>query len=80
MSGGDDMANKRDLSLTPRIENQREAQPIIPPVQFSLIEIKQHFIDSMNSVKAQYAVADALLGDDNAEGSSRWRASTRIWF
>jgi hypothetical protein len=40
------MSSKRDLSLSPRKENQREAQPIVLPVQFSLNEIKQHFIDS----------------------------------
>ena len=56
------MATKRDLSLTPRIENQREAQPITPPVQFSLDEIKQHFIDSMNTVKAQYDALATRIG------------------
>jgi len=69
------MATKRDLSLTPRIENQREAQPITPPVQFSLDEIKQHFIDSMNSVKAQYDVADSLATEGNTDGCKTiWRS------
>ena len=75
MSGGDDMAAKRDLSLTPRKENQREAQPIIPPVQFSLSEIKQHFFESMESIKAQYEVADSLAVENNTGGCKTvWRS------
>lgn len=75
MSGGDDMASKRDLSLTPRKENQRDAQPITPPVQFSLHEIKQHFVESMDSVKAQYEVADSLASEGNTDGCKTiWRS------
>ena len=69
------MAIIRDLSLTPRKENQREAKPIEPPVQFSLDEIKQHFIESMDSVKAQFAVADSLTVDGNTDGCKTvWRS------
>ena len=69
------MASKRDLSLTPRKENQREALPITPPVQFSLDEIMQHFVESMNSVKAQYNVADALVAEGNTDGCKTiWRS------
>lgn len=69
------MAAKRDLSLSPRKENQREAQPINPPVQFSLDEIKQHFKESMDSVKAQYAVADSLAVDGDLSGCKTiWRS------
>lgn len=69
------MAVKRDLSLTPRKENQREAQSIIPPVQFSLYEIKQHFLESMESVKAQFEVADSLAADNNTGGCHTvWRS------
>lgn len=69
------MATKRDLSLSPRIENQRDAHPIEPPVQFSLNEIKQHFVDSLDSVKAQYDVADALLAEGNTDGCKTiWRS------
>ena len=69
------MASKRDLSLTPRKENQREALPITPPVQFSLDEIMQHFVESMNSVKAQYNVADALVTEGNTDGCKTiWRS------
>lgn len=75
MSGGDDMASRRDLSLTPRKENQRDVQLITPPVQFSLNEIKQHFVESMDSVKAQYEVADALASADNVDACKTvWRS------
>ena len=69
------MANKRNLSLSPRKENQRNAQPIAPPMQFSLSEIKQHFIDGLISIKAQYGVADALMAEGNSEGCKIiWRS------
>ena len=69
------MSTKRDLSLSPRRENQRDARPIDPPVQFSLNEIKQHFIDSLDSVKAQYNVADTLLAEGNTDGCKTiWRS------
>ena len=67
------MTASRDLSLSPRKENTRELIPL--PVQFSLQEIKQHFTDSLDSVKNQYAVADALLEDGNVDGSKTvWRS------
>ena len=33
---------KRDLSLTPRIEDKRDKKAVLPPVHFRLPEIKQH--------------------------------------
>ena len=69
------MANKRDLSLKPRKENQRNAHPVVPPVHFSLNEIKQHFIDSLASIKAQYEVADLLAFNNNLAGCKTiWRS------
>ena len=69
------LSAKRDLSLSPRKENQRDAHPIEPPVKFSLSEIKQHFTDSLDSVKAQYDVADALLEEGNTDGCKTiWRS------
>lgn len=65
----------RNLSLTPRAEEIREVRPIAPPVQFSLAEIKQHFDESLNGVKSQYAVADSLLADGNEAGCKMiWRS------
>ena len=55
----------RDISLTPRAENTRDARPVPVPIQFSLSEIKQHFTGSMDEVKAQFVVADKLNADEN---------------
>lgn len=69
------MTTKRNLSLAPRKENQREAQPIQPPVQFSLDEIKHHFSESIESVKAQYEVADSLAKENDLIGCKTvWRS------
>ena len=59
---------KRDLSLTPRNEETREQNVIVSPVHFPLTDIKQHFDESMQSVKEQFTVADNLLSEGNAEG------------
>lgn len=40
----------RNISLTPRAENTRDARPVPTPIQFSLSEIKQHFVGSMDEV------------------------------
>ena len=55
----------RNISLTPRAEDTRDAHPVLIPIQFSLSEIKQHFTGSMDEVKAQFAVADKLNADKN---------------
>ncbi len=69
------MADKRDLSLAPRKENLRDAQVITPPVQFSLCEIKQHFLESIESIKAQYEVADSLAAKNDIGGCKTiWRS------
>ena len=66
---------KRDLSLTPRIEDKRDKKAITPPVHFRLSEIKQHFDESMQSVKEQFTVADNLLSEGNTEGCQIiWRS------
>lgn len=56
---------RRDLSLSPRVEDKRELKVIELPVQFSLKEIKEHFEESLNEVKAQYPVADLLNKNGN---------------
>lgn len=69
------MAKKRDLSLSPRKENQREATPIEPPIQFSLDEITQHFSESMAALKDQYVVAESLENKDEIIGCKIiWRS------
>ena len=65
----------RDFSLTPRKENQREPKAVETPVQFSLDEIRQHFNESMDSIKGMYAVADSLAKDGNTDGCKTvWRS------
>ena len=44
---------RRDLSLSPRVEEKRELKVIELPIQFSLKEIKEHFEESFNEVKAK---------------------------
>lgn len=69
------MSSKRDFSLAPRKEESREANPITIPVQFSLNEIKQHFDESLASVKNQYTVADSLLENGDVNGCKTiWRS------
>lgn len=69
------MAKIRNLSLSDRRENLRDAQPITVPVQFSLNEIERHFTESMNSVKSQYEVADALIKSGKVDGGKTiWRS------
>lgn len=64
---------KRDLSLRQRKESQRDSRPIAPPLQFSLGEIRQHYDDSMESIKSQFEVTDMLSQEDNM------RACETIW-
>ncbi len=69
------MAKKRNLALAPRKEKQREAQIVSMPIHFTLSEIQQHFIESMNSVKEQYEVADSLANEGNINGCKTiWRS------
>ena len=66
---------RRDLSLSPRVEEKRELKVIELPIQFSLKEIKEHFEESLNEVKAQYTVADLLNKNGNEnDGKTIWRS------
>lgn len=65
----------RDLTLAPRAEESRDSRLALPPVQFSLPEIRQHFNDSLETVKGQYEVADSLKLDGNIEACKAiWRS------
>lgn len=65
----------RDLSLSPRVEEVRNARAIEPPIQFSLEEIKKHFEESLSAVKAQYGVADSLNISGNLQDCKTiWRS------
>ena len=66
---------KRDLSLTPRIEDKRDKKAVLPPVHFRLPEIKQHFDESMQTIKGQYIVADNLLSEGKIDACKTiWRS------
>ncbi len=52
------MTLKKESSFAERNVGTREANPVVIPIQFSLDEIKQHFVDSLNAIKKQYTVAD----------------------
>ena len=66
---------KRNLSLTPRKEDLRDAKPTAVPIQFSLVEIKKHFEDSLATIKKQYAVADSLSERGDTDGCKMiWRS------
>jgi len=60
------MAN-RDVSLTPRAEEVREATPVVIPVQFDLLEIKNHFDESLESIIKQFVIADELITSGKTE-------------
>jgi len=69
------MTEKRDLTLSPRKENLRTAQPIAVPVHFSLDDIINHFTESMTAIKDQFTVADDLMQKGNDEGCRTiWRS------
>lgn len=65
----------RNLDLTPSQENVRDPhQPAV--VKFRLEEIKQHFVDNMLEIKAQFDVSELLLNQgkqDDAENIWRYQ-------
>lgn len=65
----------RDLSLTARIEDVRDTRRIETPVHFSKTEIKNHFADNLNGIKAQYMVAEKLMNNGDSDGCKLiWRS------
>lgn len=67
--------NGRDLSLTARVEDVRESRRVLTPVHFSKEQIKKHFNESMDSVKAQFDVAESLFQSENEAGCKMiWRS------
>jgi len=53
------MSSRRNLSLTPRAEDTREAQPV-HVVNFELDEIKEHYDQSITAINNQFEVASSL--------------------
>ena len=65
----------RRIELASRSENTRDARQPELPRQFPLAEIKQHFDSSLESVKAQYGVADSLMANGDLVGCKTiWRS------
>ena len=56
------MSSRRNLSLAPRAEDTRDAQPI-SVVNFELSEIKEHFDQSLTAINNQFEVALSLGSD-----------------
>ena len=54
---------ERSFALSPRVENVREVNPVVVPIQFELSEIKNHFDDSLAAIISQFNVVDDLLSD-----------------
>lgn len=64
----------RDISLTPRVEEVREPSAAAP-VQFELAQIKEHFDESLNSIKKHFSVAEELMnGGKEDEGKNIYRS------
>nr|WP_298054727.1 hypothetical protein [uncultured Lachnoanaerobaculum sp.] len=56
---------RRDLSLSPRVEEKRELKVIELPVQFSLKEIKEHFEEYITNIELIVnAIYDIALDND----------------
>ena len=68
----------RNLTLNVREEECREQMPVAVPVHFSPAQIKNHFVESMNGVKAQFTVADNLHINGN-EAASRYGDRRSYW-
>lgn len=67
------MAQKRKLSLSERNEEVRSPKPL--PIQFPLDEILRHFTENLNTVKAQFEVADRLEAEGrNTDRDTVWRS------
>lgn len=41
----------RNLGLNERVEDSREPRSIIPPIQFELVDIKNHFDQSLEKIQ-----------------------------
>ena len=75
-SGWGDRMGRRNLSLSPREENVRDAHPIaLTPLHFTLDEIKQHFDENMTELESQFDLADSLASNDDLSGCKAiWRS------
>lgn len=66
---------ERNLALNERIEARRDPHVVMPPVQFELEDIKRHFDQSLDRIKSQYEVADALKNEEKEDDCKNiWRS------
>lgn len=65
----------RDLSLVSRNENTIDQRPSSAPVQFSLLEIKEHFDETLASITSEYQIAEELIAAGKTEECKTiWRS------
>ena len=69
----------RNLGLNERVEDSREARSIIPPVQFELVDIKNHFDQSLEKIQNQYEVAASLKQNGKEEDSKNILVMEKEW-
>lgn len=66
---------ERNLALNERIEACRDPHVVMPPIQFELEDIKSHFDQSLDRIKSQYEVADALKNEEKEDDCKNiWRS------
>lgn len=66
--------DERTLELMPRDEGTRDCFHT-DVLRFDLDQILQHFTETIDAIKAQFSVADGLIGEGkSAEGENIWRA------
>lgn len=60
---------ERNLSLSPRVEDVRDKNPIRPVVKFTLSEIKERFDNTISNIESQFAISDSLLSQGETVSS-----------
>lgn len=75
-SGWGDGMSRRNLSLSPREENVRDANPVtLTPLHFTLAEIKHRFDENMTELENQFDLADSLAANNDSSGCKAiWRS------
>lgn len=57
----------RDLTLTPRVEDIRDKQPVVSVIEFDLAQIKERFDNNLASIRKQFDIAEALKAEGKIE-------------
>ena len=65
----------RDLTLTPRVEDIRDKQPVVSVIEFDLAQIKERFDNNLASIRKQFDIAEALKAEGKIEECETvWRS------